>query len=260
MEHLSINELLDKETASGREDTRTFESFKDAHNIYGQGAYNVAPRTFETRGETFTQSAPTNDSYAPYGDRMEYRRPSQQSFRQAPQNERPYDAPAFDPYRQGGANANYQTRPMYQDTPYQGMQGYRQDGGYTPYQNQSLFDFTASEQMSRMNEFEGRLAPQNNFGYQRRQVEAEQQAAYEEQLNAAHPAKRRKTMGVKSKIILGLYVALVAVVITLIAVNAGRINSGKAVIPSSKVEYAQEYVVENNFQSPAINSLYDFKK
>lgn len=53
---------------------------------------------------------------------------------------------------------------------------------------------------------------------------------------AVQGEKKRARLNTKGKIILGAYVAVIAIVAVLIIVNAGKINKGKAVTPSSSVQ------------------------
>lgn len=52
--------------------------------------------------------------------------------------------------------------------------------------------------------------------------------------------RQRAKLNTKGKIILGVYIAVIALVASLIIVNATKINQGKAVTPTSSIELVQE--------------------
>lgn len=68
--------------------------------------------------------------------------------------------------------------------------------------------------------------------------------------------KQRARLNTKGKIILGVYLAVIALVASLIIVNATKINQGKAVTPTSQIKASQE---ANNTESFAIDSQYDVR-
>ena len=68
--------------------------------------------------------------------------------------------------------------------------------------------------------------------------------------------KQRARLNTKGKIILGVYLAVIALVASLIIVNATKINQGKAVTPTSQIKASQE---ANNTESFAIDSHYEVR-
>ncbi len=68
--------------------------------------------------------------------------------------------------------------------------------------------------------------------------------------------KQRARLNTKGKIILGVYLAVIALVASLIIVNATKINQGKAVTPTSQIKASQE---ANNTESFAIDSQYEVR-
>ncbi len=70
--------------------------------------------------------------------------------------------------------------------------------------------------------------------------------------------KQRAKLNTKGKIILGVYLAVIALVASLIIVNATRINDGKAVTPTSKVSASAIQNV-NNAESFEIDSKYEVR-
>ena len=117
-------------------------------------------------------------------------------------------------------------------------QGYTQQGYYSDnyYQGMSanqnmwqrqFYGTTARQEMERRAELDGKLASVN--GYSRTQEKEEVRE------DTQGKTKMKKKLNAKGALILSLYLIVVAVVITLIGVNAGKINSGKAVVPASEV-------------------------
>lgn len=68
--------------------------------------------------------------------------------------------------------------------------------------------------------------------------------------------KQRARLNTKGKIILAVYLAVIALVASLIIVNATKINQGKAVTPTSQIKASQE---ANNTESFAIDSQYEVR-
>ncbi len=68
--------------------------------------------------------------------------------------------------------------------------------------------------------------------------------------------RQRGRLNTKGKIILGVYLAVIALVASLIIVNATKINQGKAVTPTSQIKASQE---ANNTESFAIDSQYEVR-
>lgn len=68
--------------------------------------------------------------------------------------------------------------------------------------------------------------------------------------------KQRARLNTKGKIILGVYLAVIALVASLIIVNATKINQGKAVTPTSEVKASAQ---ANNTESFEIDSKYEVR-
>lgn len=62
------------------------------------------------------------------------------------------------------------------------------------------------------------------------------------QRNREEQQRQQRRLNTKGKIIIGLYAAVVAVVVALIIANAAKINKGEAVTPTSNIEIVQEDV------------------
>lgn len=70
--------------------------------------------------------------------------------------------------------------------------------------------------------------------------------------------RQRGRLNTKGKIILGVYLAVIALVASLIIVNATKINAGKAVTPTSKVGAVASQQA-NNTESFGIDSKYEVR-
>ncbi len=68
--------------------------------------------------------------------------------------------------------------------------------------------------------------------------------------------KQRARLNTKGKIILGVYIALIALVASLIIVNATKINEGKAVTPTSEIKATQQANIAESFE---IDSKYEVR-
>lgn len=115
---------------------------------------------------------------------------------------------------------------------------------------QSLYEFTAQD-CDRLSEAElyNKLA----------HTEQEDQNVYarsEQKEETARKAHSR--LNTKGKVIVGLYLAVIALVVTLIAVNASKINSGDAVTPSSHIQ-DNSAVQMHNMESSQIDSNYEVR-
>ena len=223
---------------AARQDAPSYAEFKDAHRYMGD--VDVAPRQFDIRspyGETAPRGDYAGQGYAQQGYTQQGY--SQQGYAGQDYASQNYSAPqgyagqGFE--GQGYARTNYDPRNFGDDM----RQGYTQQGYYSSanyYQGMSsnqnmwrspFYGVTASQEMERKAELDGKLASVN--GYARTQ---EKEEVHE---NTQIKAKAKKKLNAKGALILSLYLIVVAVVITLIGVNAGKINSGKAVVPASEV-------------------------
>lgn len=117
---------------------------------------------------------------------------------------------------------------------------------YAQPQQQSFYEFNAqdSERLSN-EELYGKLS----YTHQASTPVFEEQATKQrtsvfarraQKVEDATEAKQRGKLNTKGKIILGVYIAVIALVASLIIVNATKINQGKAVTPSSSIEMVQE--------------------
>lgn len=184
----------------------SYSEFKATHNFNGN--IDVAPRSFGM-GEPYPIDDVRRDVRQPYGEQG-YAYPRQDNG-----------------YMQQGIGQDMR-QAMPQDMPRQNYarRDYYQPQNYANYQTQ-FYGFAAQDDLARRTEFENKLASVNNYS---RQTEKEAEHA-----DAQNKPKMRKKLNAKGAVILALYLVVVAVVITLIGVNAGKINSGKAVVPASEV-------------------------
>lgn len=115
---------------------------------------------------------------------------------------------------------------------------------------QSLYEFTAQD-CDRLSEAElfNKLA----------HTEQEEQNVYARAEQKEETGRKtRSRLNTKGKVIVGLYLAVIALVITLIAVNASKINSGDAVTPSSHIQ-DESTVQMHNMESTKIDSNYEVR-
>ena len=160
----------------------------------------------------------------------------------------PYTAPQSNEYQK----RDYAFYQNLERRPYE--TGYAQDAYAQPYeqtysqpvQPQNLYEFTRQDN-DRLSDSE-LLAKLEHTDVSRRPIfdRADQAVAQPQRLGffkriaqkteAVQGEKKRARLNTKGKIILGAYVAVIAIVAVLIIVNAGKINKGKAVTPSSSVQ------------------------
>lgn len=198
-------------------DAQAFRAFQAAHR-YDANA-NVEPRQFglaspypDSENFQSPQMSATGLGYPTGTFGFGMQAPAQQIYPQA-QNEAQQFA--------------YTQQAQYPQSAYPAQQAYGNmaANGEATWQN-SFFGYAAQQDYARKDEFDNMLTSQN----------AEQRARENNEQQQSSPNKqRKKRLNAKGAIILSLYLVVVAVVITLIGVNAGKINSGKAVVPASEV-------------------------
>ena len=155
----------------------------------------------------------------------------------------PYAAPQQNEYQQRDY-AFYQNLERRPDA----YTGYTQDyaGTYVQPQPQNLYEFTRNDN-DRLSDSE-LLAKLEHTDVSRRPIfdRAEEAVVTPQRFSlfkrqaqkaeAVQGEKKHARLNTKGKIILGAYIAVIALVAVLIIVNAGKINKGKAVTPSSSME------------------------
>lgn len=101
---------------------------------------------------------------------------------------------------------------------------------------QNLYEFTANDQ-ERLSEEElyNRLA-HTDAAYDAQPAKTGVFARKAQRTQNQTQEKTRGRLNTKGKVILGVYLAVIALVASLIIVNASKINNGKAVAPSSNVQ------------------------
>lgn len=188
----------------------SYAEYKQAHM---SGMVNVDPQQFNM-GTPYPVQDRARADYVPYAAQGMQQTYPQQS----------YANPSY------GYTQQYSSQGYAQ--PYGGQyaqQGYASGAQWQP---MPFYTYNAQAESARQAEFENRLMPQN--------ASAAEQEKAEEQVSAQSRPKMKKRLNAKGAVILSLYLAVVAVVITLIGVNAGKINSGKAVVPASNVTITAE--------------------
>lgn len=127
---------------------------------------------------------------------------------------------------------------------------------------QNLYEFTAQD-TDRLSDEElyNRLA-HTDASYSARQSVAQQNNLFARKAQSTHTQQQEKTRGrlnTKGKVILAIYIAVVALVISLIAVNANKINKGEAVTPTSAINDKVAVQNENISGSLKIDSKYEVR-
>ena len=132
-----------------------------------------------------------------------------------------------------------------------------------PKEHHDFYDFTAqdSERLSDHELYE-RLAHTNMqqgpvFEEQSQQARTGLFARKAQRTQDMSEQKQRGRLNTKGKIILGVYIAVIALVASLIIVNATKINQGKALTPTSKIESSVQSA--NNTESLGIDSNYEVR-
>lgn len=263
---ITLDELLGRNTQSVNqgsvESFPSYEDFKSSRNTYARQnqaepvRYNFdmapaqAPRSVEsvrTYEATRPYVAPQSSEYQtreyPFYDNLRAGAPVQQPMQ--------YQAPVQ--YTQNQYAQTQYAQPVQYQAPAQTA---------AP---ESFYEFTAhdTERLSEQ-ELYDRLAHTSSvdgpiFG------EAAQQrprtslfARRAQRTQDTTEERQRGRLNTKGKIILGVYLAVIALVASLIIVNATKINGGKAVTPTSKVGIIQTHDA-NNADSLGINSKYEVR-
>ena len=212
--------------APAQQDAPSFTDYKMTHNYNGN--IDVAPRQFG-QGNPYPVEDIRQDVRQPFDGR-------QQSVAYPPRGDfRPDGGYAPQAMQQPTPQMMQQPmpqtmqQPMPQELPRQNFaqRDYYQPQAYNGQYHMQFYGFAAQDDIARKTEFENKLASVNNYS---RLPEKEP-----ERKDNQNKPKMRKKLNAKGAIILALYLVVVAVVVTLIGVNAGKINSGKAVVPASEV-------------------------
>lgn len=248
---ITLDELLGRNTQSvARSSVDSFPSYEEFNASRTQGysapqpVQNAVRYNFDTMPAREVRSA---ESVRAYEANRPYIAPQNSEYQTR-------DYAFYDSLTQP-APAREQYQPTYTEAPAQGydraqaqpMQ-YAQPVQYAQPQSQSFYEFTAqdSERLSG-DELYSKLAythQSNAPVFDNAQSTAPQRtslfARRAQRVQDTSETKQRGRLNTKGKIILGVYIAVIALVASLIIVNATRINQGKAVTPTSVIELVQE--------------------
>lgn len=260
---ITLDELLGRNTQSVAQQNSverfpSYEDFKSSRNTYAQQTepqnvrYNFdmapaqAPRSAEsvrsyeaTRPYVAPQSSEYQTREYPFYDNLRANAPAQPVQYSAPVQ---YEQPAY-------------VEPMQYQAPVQNRVA----------QPENFYEFTAhdTERLSDQ-ELYNRLAGTSNNGpvFQDAQVAQKAHtslfARRAQRTQDTTEERQRGRLNTKGKIILGIYLAVIALVASLIIVNATKINAGKAVTPTSKVGVVATQEA-NNTESFGIDSKYEVR-
>lgn len=151
---------------------------------------------------------------------------------------RPFVAPKSGEYRDQYAMRDYIVNEPKPSEP-------RAEEGYGAPQYNNFYEFNAYSKDTKSPEQLMRMLDSSASEQNMRQDSLDSSAykpaipSYSEQ-----PQKAKKRVDLKGKIIAVLYAAFAVAIVTLIAVNASKINSGKAVVPSSSVQIVTEQLAK----------------
>lgn len=158
---------------------------------------------------------------------------------------RPYEAPRVDEYRPVDYSTAFDRRAA---SP---RESYAPETGYAPYPEDvrparredaargGLYEFTVNDaERASSEDLYNRLSgvsPSAQSAQRERAARESYAENYAEKYRAANKARKRPRLGIKAKLLIAAYVAVVVIVSVLIIVNAKPLNDGTAAVPSSSV-------------------------
>ncbi|MBR4800201.1 MAG: hypothetical protein IK048_00770 [Clostridia bacterium] len=223
---ITLDELLGRNTQQPQETYDRFPTYEEFHSQRAT-ARNVAQETPRYDFDVRPMEMRSEDAMRDYAASQPYAAPRSSEYQQ-----RDYDFYQNLERKQGGYDTYVQD--SYAPT-------YAQ-----PAQPQNLYEFTRQDN-DRLSDAE-LLAKLEHTDVSRRPIfdRADEAVATPQRFSlfkrnaqkaeAVQGEKKRARLNTKGKIILGAYVAVIALVAVLIIVNASKINKGKAVTPSSSME------------------------
>lgn len=250
---ITLDELLGRNTQTAQNAVDSFPSYEEFRS---------------TRAATQNRVEQTNTRYnfdvAPVQSLR-----SAESVREYEQN-RPYVAPQsneyqtrdyafYDNLRQQAPVRPQQTQQTV--TPVQQPVREYDNGAYVVSRPQNLYEFTAQD-TDRLSDEElyNRLA-HTDVSYGRQESVSEQNmfARKAQRTQSRQQEKTHGRLNAKGKAILGVYIAVIALVISLIVVNATKINKGEAVTPTSAINDKVAVQNANILESLQIDSNYEVR-
>lgn len=260
---ITLDELLGRNTQSAQQESvERFPSYEDfkARNGANQYPQANAQQNVRYNFDMAPAQAPRSvESVRNYEASRPYVAPQSSEYQTR-------DYPFYDNLRQDRIQYQQPVQTVDYSVYAQPVQRVEQMPSQAPAQRQEhhdFYDFTAqdSERLSDQELFE-RLAHTNMqqgpvFEEQRQQARTGLFARKAQRTQDMSEQKQRGRLNTKGKIILGVYIAVIALVASLIIVNATKINQGKAVTPTSKIEASVQSA--NNTESLGIDSNYEVR-
>ncbi len=222
---ITLDELLGRNTQQTQESYDKFPTYEEFHS-QRTAQRNMASETPRYDFEVRPMEMRSEESVRDYAASQPYATPQQNEYQQ----------------RDYAFYQNIERRP-------ETYNGYTQDSYAQTYVQQAptdLYAYTRNDH-DRLSD-EELLAKLEHTDVSRRPIfdRAEEAVVAPQRLGlfkrhaqkaeAVQSEKKHARLNTKGKIILGAYIAVIALVAVLIIVNAGKINKGKAVTPSSHME------------------------
>lgn len=251
---ITLDELLGRNTQSVSNQSTTqfpsYENFKSSRNTYAQ-SNNREQNNVRYNFDMAPAQAPRSvESVRNYEANRPYVAPQSSEYQTR-------EYPFYDNLR-----ANSVAQPVQYQAPVQTYEQpqYVQAQTMQPAQ-ENFYEFTAhdSDRLSDQ-ELYDRLAygSVNQPAFNQEKKRTSIFARNAEKTQDMSEQKQRARLNTKGKIILGVYIAVIALVASLIIVNATKINEGKAVTPTSKVGTVATQNA-NNTESFEIDSKYEVR-
>lgn len=261
---ITLDELLGRNTQSVNQGSverfPSYEDFKSSRNTYAQQQNDT--QSVRYNFDMAPAQAPRSvESVRSYEANRPYVAPQSSEYQTR-------EYPFYDNLRAGAPVAQpvqYQSPVQYDQTSYAQPVQYQAPAQTRVSAPENFYEFTAhdSERLSDQ-ELYDRLAHTSVNGSVFDDAQAVQKshtslfARRAQKAQDTSEERQRGRLNTKGKIILGVYLAVIALVASLIIVNATKINNGKAVTPTSKVG-AVATQKANNTESFGIDSKYEVR-
>lgn len=260
---ITLDELLGRNTQSAQQESverfPSYEDFKARNNVNQYPQANAQQNVRYNFDMAPAQAPRSVESVRNYEASRPYVAPQSSEYQTR-------DYPFYDNLRQDRMQYQQPVQTVDYSAYAQPVQRVEQMPIQAPAQRQEhhdFYDFTAqdSERLSDHELYE-RLAHTNMqqgpvFEEQSQQARAGLFARKAQRTQDMSEQKQRGRLNTKGKIILGVYIAVIALVASLIIVNATKINQGKAITPTSKIEASVQSA--NNTESLGIDSNYEVR-
>ena len=258
---ITLDELLGRNTQSAsQESVERFPSYEDfkARNSANQYTQQSAQQGYRYNFDMAPAQAPRSvESVRNYEASRPYVAPQSCEYQTR-------DYPFYENLRQG-RNEAYQAQPVDYAQYSAPVARVEQMPAQAPVQtNYGFYDFTAqdAERLSEQELFDklAHTSARNDGPVFEEQAQAQRTGIFArkaQKVQNAGEQKQRARLNTKGKVILGVYLAVIAIVASLIIVNATKINQGKAVTPTSKTQASVQSA--NNTESFGIDSNYEVR-